>query len=611
MAVSATITFPDGRSATITGPDKASVRERIASIRAQDEANAIEALPSLDQGEVKRGYQSGEPSSVVGALRDIGHVAGDTAKDVLAVGEVGLTMATGAVGEMLGGWRGSLNLLFGGSIDEAAASARSISDLIAIAPHTERGKELLDAIAVPMMSLERGADKVSEVASLGNPFAAALIKTFLLGGTELIAPGKRSVSIAAAKRQIVKNKTKLQSLANDLGISLDPRDIESTTIDAIRKMTPDEKAQNAILIQDSLKQAADIAKVEKNALFEQAKATRAFVKQDSVKGFATGLRKRLDDKGYDLSPSAESMTKVRKTLDELERFGDDLAPEGMKISAVNLTELEKIRRRANKRYGRDPSSNSALVEIRQSIDKFLNEQFDNAAISGDPAAIKAWQDARRANAQWHRNFSEDRVIANLISKDATPETINRWLLGASSMKAKTEAASVVKRIKEVLGNDHPAVEGIRQDFLFGVAEPLTRESPSFKQFIRNYENAIENNPSLIKELGLKHTDMENLYKIAKAQSKLPKPEIQTIDLYRATSQFLAGHQIAKAGLRVRLVTALTRLAAGADRVTKKGMIAQLSGAIYGQPAIPKESILAAEFIAGASITAIPHAEESQ
>ena len=76
------------------------------------------------------------------------------------------------------------------------------------------------------------------------------------------------------------------------------------------------------------------------------------------------------------------------------------------------------------------------------------------------------------------------------------------MLGATAMGARKEAVSTIQRLKGVLGDSHPAIEGIRQDFLFTVAEPLFKDRPNFGQFVDRYDSIIRNNGPLVRELGL-------------------------------------------------------------------------------------------------------------
>ena len=141
----------------------------------------------------------------------------------------------------------------------------------------------------------------------------------------------------------------------------------------------------------------------------------------------------------------------------------------------------------------------------------VNQSFEGSG------SICAFSSSSTINARSARIcFNTDRVIKNFINKDATAETMARWLLGASAMGANREAGAIIGRMKEVLGDNHPAIQGVRTDFLFEVVSPLLHpDGPNFNQFIRNYELMIERNPTLVKELNLNMGDFKELHDLSR------------------------------------------------------------------------------------------------
>ena len=78
---------------------------------------------------------------------------------------------------------------------------------------------------------------------------------------------------------------------------------------------------------------------------------------------------------------------------------------------------------------------------------------------------------------------------------------------------------------------------------------------------------------------------------------------------RGLSQFLVGHQIARAALRVNISRNIANYVLKTDRVGAKQMLADMAGLKYGEVLIPRYSPIAAEFIAGAAMTGIPDTQE--
>jgi hypothetical protein len=513
-------------------------------------------------------------------------------------------------------WR---TLLAGKGVDQAVANKNATADFLTFNPVTESGNELLQTIGAPLVELERMADDFSFWAGMGNPYAATAIKTTLLGGLELAIPAKgvKSTGIKSkllSERDIAKRRKEIKRVAEEMDIDLKPREIEASLIQAAKRMSSDERAASAPALQNALIKADKAAKRKRNNLYNKAKRKKAYVAVSPIKTMAKDLRQRLDDRGFDLDPGVENMTTVRKSLDELDKFGDKFANKNIAMSHININELERIRRRVVTRAqtafkAKNESAGASLSSIRKNIDDFLQDQLNEAlikngksAIKGDVSAIKAWSKARSFNTRWRKTFRDDKVISQLINLEATPEQISAWLMGTSAIQLKRQAALTIKRIKKVLGDNHPAVEGIRQDFLFEVASPLMLDQPNFRRFLTNYENMIKKNPSLVKELGLRSSDMHQLYRFVNGIKKLPPKVAASLDFSRALAVFFVGHSISRASLRVRLAEYLAKVAFGVDRVSKRKMIKNLAGAMDGTPAIPKGGPLAAEFIAAAAIT---------
>jgi len=427
----------------------------------------------------------------------------------------------------------------------------------------------------------------------------------LLGGLELLWPSKGAIKTMEAKRLVRKQTKKVKALADRLNIPLSQENMASGIIELAKRMTPEERAQNMPFLRQMMREAEATAKARRKAAYETARETKTYVNTGAVSDLSRGIRTELSRVGYDL----DDMPIVQKRLEDLR------SPKH--IRRANLSEFEKVRKRINRNRSTNPSENAALDVIKSEMDRFLDNEFDNAAIeaggniesaiSGDLAGVQVWKDARAAHIRWKENFYEDKAIANLIAKDSTPERYREWLMGATTMNARKEASQTINRMKEILGENHPAIQGIRQDFIFEIVEPLIKVEPNFRQFIRNYDTMVRRNPELVKALNLKADDLADLNHFATLQSRLPPNEfIPALKDIRSTiARLLVGHQIAKAQVRVQWTANVMHALFGFDRVGKKRMAYEMAGLKYGEVAIPKQGPLAAQFIAGAALTSTP------
>ena len=129
-------------------------------------------------------------------------------------------------------------------------------------------------------------------------------------------------------------------------------------------------------------------------------------------------------------------------------------------------------------------------------------------------------------------------------------------------------------------------------------------------FVDKWDHMIRNKPSLVKELGLKESNLKPLYDFSKMQTRLPKKlRLDRKDMTKGMSQFFVGHRIAKAALRVNVSRNIANWVIGTDRVGAQQMLADMAGIKYGEVLIPKYSPIAAEFIAGAALTGIPNTQD--
>ncbi|KKL69275.1 hypothetical protein LCGC14_2116590, partial [marine sediment metagenome] len=463
----------------------------------------------------------------------------------------------------------------------------------------------------------------TEIFDQGGDFAAdtftapvdgryLLATSVLLGGLEFAIPAKGAGKARNVSRSISRATKDVKAAANDLGIRTDLNNMGADIVDAAARIAPEERALNAPALQQAMREANIEARNRKNLLFEDAKRTRAFVETRAVRGLADDLQTGL---ARDFDLGSPRMTEVVRALDDLRSSDLNFAVDGP--IATKLNDLMAARRRVNTRFSKNPdaaSANLALTQIKRGIDDFLDNEFNIAAIdqgksalSGDTAAVKAWKKAIDANTQWRKNFSDDKAIANLIKEDATPNQIRQWLVGASVMGGRKQAVLTIQRMKRVLGDDHPAIRGIRFDQLFELAAPLLKDQPNFNQFVRNYESALRLNAPLMRELNLTTGNMRELVDFAKVQTRLPPTRAMfSSDLPTMMARVFVGHDIAKAGLRVNIFRDVARRVPFLDvaTISKKQILAEIARVKIGEPAIPKNGVLAAQFITSAALTGL-------
>ena len=595
----------------------------------------VESMPSLEQeGPLTDMSEWGDR----GIIKYTGELVGEVKEaglDFLALVDVAKTVGTGAVSGITVAAAGAVAMLFGRDPAQTAREVEHYSQVGTSMPWSDRGEELLEQIAVPLMALEDGTTELSGYLSgpvFGmpeSPAAATAIKTELLGMLELALPTKGSIRAMKVGRQLRKRVAEMRQLADELGIDMNQSDLAASIVKLAEKMTPEERAVHMPYLRDQLKAASERAKARKDQLYAEAEATATYVNTRSVDVLVRGLRRDLA-KRFDL----DEMPRVQRVLRKLhfdtgpkpsvvlKAVG---VPEKLPPVVVNLRKFEDVRKKINNDISdalvRKPSEAKALIVVKKRMDEFLENELYQAtldagksAISGDMAGVQLYREARAAAADWYKKFDTDKVIVKFIKEDATPERLAQWLLGSSAAGANRDAGLIIGRMKAILGDSHPAIRGARADLLFEVAAPLLHpDGPNFNMFVRNYELFIEKNPTLVKALDLNAGDFKELHDLARLQKTLPHNEASLKDLLKRVNTIVArltvGHGIAKAGVKVNLMRDALNALGQADRVSQKAMFYELAGLKYGDVMLPQGRPLAAQFIAGAALTEIADAQE--
>lgn len=519
--------------------------------------------------------------------------------------QLGTTFVTGAAAEPVAGFAGLLTLAFTGDPDAAANAVTTAQDSMTFMPRTETGQEMLETIAAPIAKIEEGIDWIASNASLGNPYAATAIKTALLGAAEIYGGLK-----GAARVRVPRKLKEIQDQARALGIELDANNMQSSLIDAANKMTPDQRAANAGFLQSAMKQAKEASQAAVDDAFAKARQGRAYVEVESVEALSRAMAKELQEGGFDFTNSG--MEDIAKRLDSLANIGTvrpGLTKQVPLTEAKRITQqfsdIELIRRQLvqDARSG-TPSAQTAANKMKGMMDDWMDTQLYDNLVTGDPKVLTLWKDARIAHTDYMNNFNADRAIKNMVERGATPEEVRAWVTGMSHIGAKPQAARTIETLKNVLGKDHPAIEGIRQDMLFEAAAPLLQQKPNFSLFISNYDKMISNNPSLVKALDLNGSDLKQLRDFAVTAEKMhPNQAFMNTELLtRGLATYFVGHQLARKALKVNLVRNIGAMMFGVNRVTKRGILADLTNSTYGKPIAPRGSAAAGAFIAAAQIS---------
>ncbi len=196
----------------------------------------------------------------------------------------------------------------------------------------------------------------------------------------------------------------------------------------------------------------------------------------------------------------------------------------------------------------------------------------------------------------------DKRLRTMVKNRATPEEWHRYIVGTAKAKLP-QAARIIRRLKDHLGEGHPAIKAIRQDVMFDVMWPLLKDRPNINQFIDNVDVITKQNKSLYKELGLDQTDMNTMKNLTKLVRDLP-PEgrlaaLANLNVVKNVARLWVGHDIAKSAVKVNLFGTFLGILTGKSRISKKSLMNDFVGMTYGEPAINPKGVVAGRIIHGA------------
>jgi hypothetical protein len=438
-----------------------------------------------------------------------------------------------------------------------------------------------------------------------SPFIAAGIKTMILGLPEVVGlkGASRLSNVVKHTEGMKRVRGRVENIAARMGVDMTHKNLADSVVNAANRILPTRRAEHADFLQDSLRQARTAEREALDATYKRAREAKAKVRMANLDDLGKTIREDLLGDGFDLE--LEGMGAVKNVLDDLDNFRSknpvtrttrarvEAGADPKRLLTANFGEVEVMRRRlVRAQQSGDKSVRAAATRAKKHLDDFIDTQLTRDLISGDKDAIRLWQKAREENVAFKNRWDNNRIIKKMLDEEATPEMVHSFLLGASAMGASKQAGAVLRRLKDIFGESSPQIRGIRQDFLHEIAAPLFNHPPNFKGFIRQYDQVIRRNPTLVKELGLaEKTDLKPLRDFAEIAVRLPENKrlISANDLTTLTSRFLLGHEIAKAAIRVQLGRNFFNLLVGADRVGRKQIISEVSGAMFGEPIAPINS----------------------
>jgi len=469
-------------------------------------------------------------------------------------GEALLTFATGAPAQVVGGVEGVASLVYNlvtgneNALDKAVETINNRTMSLTRTPKTPEGQAALEMMAAPFEYFTQVTEGAGEAVldATGSPTAATATQV----GLEFLPSlwGLRNTP-----RNLIQRQRDIKNIKDDAGnlridLEGDADAVGKDVVEAAVRYTEGrtQAATELGQLQSAVRNAAEIRQKNVSNMYQTARETGDTV---SVGASQMGrLKSSVDDaiKDYDLG---DMSTKVTNRLKELDAFAS--LPQNY---SVKLNSLAQWRKRINKNMSSEPSEAAVMSIMKGQLDNFLDDAFDTDMLRGSPEGVKAWKNANNAFAKYKQDFSDIKVIDNMVKLEATPESVKNWVFGASAVGGKKEAGAVVAKLNEILGKNSKAMEALRAEAVFDVLQPLLRESPNLVSFVNKYDTFIKNNPTLIKELfgDGNATDLRKFRSFAAASAR-NRPTLDPLDIDALAARLTVGHDIAKSAAKVSLL----------------------------------------------------------
>lgn len=250
-------------------------------------------------------------------------------------------------------------------------------------------------------------------------------------------------------------------------------------------------------VTERVRSLADRLQGKVGEAYDVAGSQKAAVSADAVRQVPDRLRQALRD-----FPVGELTPGTRATLENIQGKIGALGPD---TKGVTLRAIEEQRRILNNSLGAaaNPTDRAALRTLKAEYDRWLDDAFESALVSGDEQALASMKEARGLRAEFGRRFEGDadvdKFIQQMIAGDKTPDELLNVALGASQV-SKASAARYVERLKAATDNDPEVLGALRAAHLMRLTQGKNGEVLGAQAIRSNILNAERNTPSVIRSL---------------------------------------------------------------------------------------------------------------
>jgi hypothetical protein len=208
-----------------------------------------------------------------------------------------------------------------------------------------------------------------------------------------------------------------------------------------------------------------------------------------------------------------------------------------KLKMGDIKSFEAQRRKLNQRIeSAQGSDRRGLIAIKNGLDDWLDDAFDNSLFAGDGQALALLKDARNARREFstlfakrNKNDEAGRLLEKIREEGRTAEEVTNLIFGSSNL-FKFSTPKVVGRLKDIFGEDSAQWNTLRQmafERVAGIAlknDNRSRGTQIFSptKFASNLDKAIKEHGTVMETL-FSRDEINKMLRFAAAAGKTLTP----------------------------------------------------------------------------------------
>ena len=242
--------------------------------------------------------------------------------------------------------------------------------------------------------------------------------------------------------------------------------------------------------------------------YEEVRGTDARLTARSFRGLARRVTSSVRE-SFDLHKDINPFTmRAIGNLAKVERQVTKRSKSGA-ITGVAFRAIETERRKINNLISSAAGSDrTALTRIKNSLDDWIDEAFDNALFTGDPAALQKMKDARSLRTKFGELYEPKnpqdvagKVVQKILQDETiTPEQVVNNIFGRRGLGQKDASVQIVERIKRIVGEDSPDWSALKEAAWLRLSKEIGTDTLSPRKFATKFNTVMDENQSLMETL---------------------------------------------------------------------------------------------------------------